>query len=618
MNKITYTGLVVAAMIFALAAFTGCKKDILKEDPSIDPSKVPTGVVTGDTSGITYNTATITGSVLSGEQLLDWGICLYSGSDESRLKIYSAVKLDSGKREFKIAVTGLLDNTTYHYKSYAQNSNGVAYGETKSFTTVESVWEKEPDFVIVDGLFPSIFGTDVVPFYIEVEKATIDGLVRYRFKNVYDVHNPDEWTEPYEDYEPVPDENGIYNGLPTNYPGDFDDSRDWVMEIVINGDGSVSMAPYETGVDWSYGIISTGQIYPDISSDIESYPLGTVNAEGTVITFPENSLYWSMANYNSGGKYPCGIPTYIYTSKEVYLEATKEIDYNVLEYTLIRGEISEFHSSAYGEKWEQTIGVAIDIEPEKPDSKYKNLYYLADLYASGYGLAFYHTAGSSELAVVSSQKTGLKFRDKDILVSQSKSFESTVSVNSKGVSVYTFNLVYHYSDGTIIGEFTETFFYSEDAVAYDKADFLGNFRLTGPSAFGSDYPDADMNVTVVESETANEFYIFGIDYADSVVATFDASASTLSIAPQLLPDFVIDNIAYDMTLYTITTSGSVSGSDAMELTFNMSGDMALTAESAGTGYLIRSEAGGGWVDGYEDIKFTPSTTASASASLLIK
>ena len=168
-------------------------------------------------------------------------------------------------------------------------------------------------------------------------------------------------------------------------------------------------------------------------------------------------------------------------------------------------------------------------------------------------------------------------------------------------------------DGTIIGEFTETFFYSEDAVAYDKADFLGNFRLTGPSAFGSDYPDADMNVTVVESETANEFYIFGIDYADSVVATFDASASTLSIAPQLLPDFVIDDAVYDMTLYTITTSGSVSGSDAMELTFNMSGDMALTAESAGTGYLIRSEAGGGWVDGYEDIKFTPATTASASA-----
>ena len=111
----------------------------------------------------------------------------------------------------------------------------------------------------------------------------------------------------------------------------------------------------------------------------------------------------------------------------------------------------------------------------------------------------------------------------DVYVSQSDSIESSIEVNSKGVTIYTLGLTFHLEDGTIIGDFAETFYYSEEAVEYTIDDFVGTFTMTGPSQF-SGYDDAEMTVTITEGESANTLIITGVDYAEEIEATYDESA----------------------------------------------------------------------------------------------
>ena len=138
--------------------------------------------------------------------------------------------------------------------------------------------------------------------------------------------------------------------------------------------------------------------------------------------------------------------------------------------------------------------------------------------------------------------------EKDIYVSPSDNVDSKVEINAKGVTIYTLGLKFHYEDGTVLGEFSELFFYSEDPVAYAKEDFIGSFTLSGPCLF--DESVADMDVIIKAGTTENTFIIEGIGFAESVIATFNSAASTMSIAPQALADFDYNGTMLDMTLYT--------------------------------------------------------------------
>ena len=59
----------------------------------------------------------------------------------------------------------------------------------------------------------------------------------------------------------------------------------------------------------------------NLSTNINSYPLGVYNEKAGSITFPANSLYVSMADYQDGGAYPCTNPSYLYLSAEAYLNS---------------------------------------------------------------------------------------------------------------------------------------------------------------------------------------------------------------------------------------------------------------------------------------------------------
>jgi len=454
----------------------------------------------------------------------------------------------------------------------------------------------EEPMVYVDGTFSTLFGVSLFPMYVEAEKAEVTGMVRYRFKNAYDV--PTE-----------PDEDGIYNGYPYNDPGDFDVSKNYYTIIEIdNATGEVFMYAHQIGVDWGYGMISIGSVYGNISENKATYPLGTL--KDGVITFPINSLYFSMANYQDGGRYPSNNnPTIIYLTKEAFIAANLKIESfnDDVEYEVIAGEVGEFESAAYSANWSQTISKAIDADPENEESEYKDLYYLSDLYADGYGVAFYYKEGG-QVRIPENQPIGTEFMGKDIYVSPSEDIESGVEVNSKGVTIYTLGLIFHFEDGTIVGDFAEKFFYSKDAVSYDKADFIGSFVMTGKSQF-SGYADADMDVSITEGEDENELVITGIDYAEEVIALFNPENSIMSIAPQVLADVVLSSGTYDATLYTTDAEG-VSTTSVIDFTFNMQGDLVMTPASVADGYLIRSEGAGGWLDGFYNLVFSPDNTKS--------
>jgi hypothetical protein len=131
-------------LLFAAYVFTACEQEIEKNggttDYVQDPSKTPTGVVTGDLIE-NLGTSIIVGSSVSsdgGSPLLDNGVIVSSENDftlaSQNIIIKSADTAIAGK--FEVTVTGLNKSTAYYYRAYSYNANGIAYGDIKSFTTL--------------------------------------------------------------------------------------------------------------------------------------------------------------------------------------------------------------------------------------------------------------------------------------------------------------------------------------------------------------------------------------------------------------------------------------------------------------------------------------------------
>lgn len=528
------------------------------------------------------------------------------------------VSFADGEKEVGFTVTFPTagEGVTYGLKLAVAGDQYVnPYSAAKPYlsTSVTRIkWEVLAEPVVYnDGAFQGIYGGGNTPMYVHAEKAQLGSSVRYRFKNAFKygtgVWNGDSWVA-------TPDADGIYDGYASTWPGEFDETKDYYTTIEIYDpkgvSGEVFMFAHEIGVAWSKGMMSMGSIYKNLSTDKGKYPLGKI-ANG-VITFGANSLYFSEADRNNGGKYPSATPTVIYLTKEAFIAANMKIeDFNDVEYVRIPGAVNEFVSAAFDDSWSQPLAKAVDIDAENEASEYKNLYYLADLYNENFGVAFYYEEGK-KVKIPASQPIGVEAFGKQVFVSPSETIESSVEVNSKGVTIYTLGLMFHFEDGTILGEFAEKFYYSKQAVSYSKADFLGNFVMTGPSLFEGD-PDVTRNVKVAEGTEANTFVITGIQYAAEITATFDPENSIMSIAPQTLADIISGGTAYDATLYTF--NGGVSDSAPIDLVFNIEGNLIVSPASDAFGYLIRSEAAGGWLNGYYNMEFAPSLEKSASAKV---
>lgn len=491
-------------------------------------------------------------------------------NDEGVFNVPATANFADGETETDVVVTfpNAGEGVTYKLVIAVEGDQSVdPYGEgaVSVATQVTRIkWEAiTTPMIYVDGAFSGGYGVSSYPMYVYAEKAQLGASVRYRFNNVYKAPTSED-----------PDVDGVYDGYPYNDPGDFDESKDYVTIIEIDDpkglSGSVYMYPHEIGVIWGYGMISIGS---------NGANRGTLS-KGK-ITFPASALFFSEAGYNNGAKFAASSPTVIYLTKAAFIADNMRItDYNDVEYVEVEGELGKYETLAYGETWDRTLYKAIDIDSTNVASEYKNLFYLADLYAEGYGLAFYYDKTSGKVTIPESQKIGTKVFGQDLYVSQSDNNESSVVVNYKGTSIYTFGLTFHFSDGTIVGDFAETFYYSEEALTYTKEDFLGEFTLIGGSA------PADVEIA---EESPNSFVITGISRAEEVVAEFSPEDQTLSITPQELADVTLgegeDAATYNAVWYT-QTPGGLSASAALEFEFDLRGNLIVSESSVGTGFRI--------------------------------
>ena len=230
---------------------------------------------------------------------------------------------------------------------------------------------------------------------------------------------------------------------------------------------------------------------------------------------------------------------------------------------------------------------------------------MKDVYAEGGNLAFYWDGEDGVLSIPTPQDTRMSFMKQELLIAEAAGKVATANVKGTDVQVFTFQLHIVSEMGNDLGIFTETFSLANEAIIFAKEDFIGNFTLAGYSQF-----DGSAESLAVEiAEEDGKLVLHGIDYCSGLVGEFDAETGTLSIAPQAQDSLYG---AYDIAFYTTTADG-VSTEAALEFGFGLSGIAKLTASSEADGYLVRSEAAGGWLAGLYDLSLTPAAPATAPA-----
>ena len=95
-------------------------------------------VITSNPVAVTSVSAMCGGDVTTdfGYKVLFRGICWSANHTPT---VADSISTDSlmcdGLGKFPINISGLASNTTYYFRAYAVNANGVGYGRTLSFTT---------------------------------------------------------------------------------------------------------------------------------------------------------------------------------------------------------------------------------------------------------------------------------------------------------------------------------------------------------------------------------------------------------------------------------------------------------------------------------------------------
>lgn len=235
-----------------------------------------------------------------------------TANDDDVFEIPATANFNAGEAETTVVVdySKAAEGTTYsftvsvpeEYRSlYKEFDGGLTY--TSEVTKIK--WSEAEVGYFVDGTFSRFWGVDnTLAYVVEIQKAELPSSTRYRF------------VLPFSYVATAMDELGAYVGYPYNSEGDCDEQEH--LAIINVTSAGASLTPVSLGVDWGYGEFSIGQIYGYVSSSISNYPLGVYHESAGYIEFPANSLYISMADYQSGGKYPCTNPTYVFLSAEAY------------------------------------------------------------------------------------------------------------------------------------------------------------------------------------------------------------------------------------------------------------------------------------------------------------
>lgn len=156
----------LAAVCVALATLCGCTRT--EDLPSVSTSEV---------TEVTTTTATVGGTILAnGASVTVRGVCYSSTNPNPTIDDLHTTD-GSGTGEFVSRLEGLQASTTYHVKAYAMNNSGVAYGETRTFTTYE---KDEDNYANLLSMHPNgwkLTSATSAPAYMFADGSYADDLI---------------------------------------------------------------------------------------------------------------------------------------------------------------------------------------------------------------------------------------------------------------------------------------------------------------------------------------------------------------------------------------------------------------------------------------------------------
>lgn len=464
--------------------------------------------------------------------------------------------------------------------------------------------------IVQDGLVCSIYAIDVTRWYVSYQrKNNADGSFDIRLINPYTVLPEYDMTaaKPYDN--PIADKFGNFAGFPYNYPEDVDSEGSYNMVIHVSAKGVATFDSFAMGMTWSYGAF-TALFATDAA--------GTWDAEKESVTFPAGTAGCNMADK---GTFTTSQDIVVFLNDSLWQDehsaitiAGLEDGFNdaSIEWKPLAGELKTFISAIESDSWDNEIENAVDPNPENkqgPGSDFYNLYRLPDLYAAGFGLAFYWDTIKSKISLPTElQPIGQKYASKNIFVgpsAENESFVEEITLQGNAVKVFHFFLQLQTKDGGNLGEYEEVFYLGPKAVVWEKKDYIGNFTLTGVSPFDG----SDMAQDVEIKEEGDDLIMLGVARADTIVLGFDAETGAISIEPQFLPGvFSYEGTDYQIVLATFDADFNIGFTAKLEFAFNLTGIAKLTANSEAIGYLIQAYQLGN-LDGCYDLALIPAPAA---------
>ena len=462
-----------------------------------------------------------------------------------------------------------------------------------SFTVTIATWEPAGKTAIVfDGIVNVFYATGNPGWYVPyLRKDNADGSFDIRLLNPYTIL-PEYKDGDYD--SPIADQFGLFGGYPYNYPEDVDSEGTYNMDIHVDKDGNATFDAFLLGMTWSYGAFA--------GAHATDKGMGVWDPTLQCITFPGGSVACSMSGYKDGAFFLGSEPLIVYLDAVSYQNDHLSIsDFNAadINWEEVESEVNLFESTIFNfVNEEQKLFKAVNPLADNPKSPYINLYCLKDAYAAGGNLAFYWDGEDGELKVPVPQNTKLSFMQQDLYIVDAAAEVETKDVKGTAVKVFTFNIVVATKAGKLVGTYTETFSQANEAIVFEKSDFLGFFAIA----------DSETTEHIEISEESGELFILGVTYADTIWCGFDEATGVLSIGAQKLDSLFG---VYDITLYTIA-DGDLSAEATVDLAFGLTGVAKITATSEANGFVLYSRVAGGAVHGFEDFTLTPEDAPAAA------
>ncbi|MBQ3633940.1 MAG: hypothetical protein II952_06555, partial [Paludibacteraceae bacterium] len=540
---------------------------------------------------------------------------IVTNNDENIFEVPESVSFAAGVKEtsFVVKFPNAQVDGTYNLAielEPLQSNPYMTLKPTYSYTVNIAKWDAVTDkkAIIFDGIINAWYVVGNPGWYVNYSrKDNADGSFDIRLLNPYTVL-PEYKDGDYD--SPIADEFGLYGGFPYNYPTDVVEGT-FNMTIHVARNGSATFDGFDLGMDWGNGMFYARYYDPTIP--------GVWNSAEKSITFPAGS----SASFRGESGRLNSEPIVVFLDDAIWKDINSSISIASLEdgfndasieWTTIESKLNTIVSTIQPGLIETQLESAVDPNPEDKQgegSDFFNLFRLKDVYTPGLGLAFYFDEEKGKISLPASlQPTGLSFAGKDIFVGPAANdcYIEELELQGKPAKLFHFFLQVQTKDGGNLGEFEEIFYFSTEEIVWgEKAeDFVGTYKLTASSQFSGE-ADADMDVAIEQKD--DKLILLGVDLSDTIWVDFDNETKKISIAPQALGDYG----PYDITLYTTTVEGDISTTEPIVLSMAFGGIIKVDAASGADGYLLRSEAVGGWVDGYYDLTFTPAASAAAPA-----